>query len=654
METNIQKNDFLFFTAEEIEEKNYIHEISKLIKKYNILKDENELIGPKDKNHLYIINYTLNLLKSNIELPIDLKNLFLSNITLKRDINLYLENKVSNLLKDDNNLILKDINILISITAIGSNERILNSNYSYNLDALSKCFRFYEIHLQNLFKNNEKLFNITFDTYVILLKSLFYSLIVSSTNILRNSFIKNMMELITESINIIKYNILLNNVQLSRINNILGRYLYIFSHLENIKVNKDDLNSTFNEFIFIFSRQEDGFNLSKNNYFGYENSFNYESEFILHKNYSAIFLLKLIKKLKDIDYESYKDNPLFRKILNIYYKRFSTTDNFTIPNSFVDIKNNLLNSLILNYNSDISFEKRQNYKFVLEDFLLNDKIFDNKNIEVIYRILYFADDLEEYKYSHAASILINSNPILNGYQEFFKLTTFDLYLSKIKQKEALSYEEIELLEKIMEYCIKNNCDIHLKSILTKIYLNIAYIFSKHKIKIDLIEKSYALILLFSNFSSIENNYGYQNLLIMKYLNVSPLDVEKEFVVNYFTKNLKILEEIVENNLSKNLSTEDKVTFFKNLLHKELFYYIANIEFTDDLNKYTNYYELEVYIHKIDYKNNVIFLYTKLNEEIFHRIFKISKIFILDKLQKLFIQTNKNSADYYLTNDDLIF
>ena len=126
METNIQKNDFLFFTAEEIEEKNYIHEISKLIKKYNILKDENELIGPKDKNHLYIINYTLNLLKSNIELPIDLKNLFLSNITLKRDINLYLENKVSNLLKDNNILILKDINILILITTIDSNEIILN------------------------------------------------------------------------------------------------------------------------------------------------------------------------------------------------------------------------------------------------------------------------------------------------------------------------------------------------------------------------------------------------------------------------------------------------------------------------------------------------------------------------------------------------
>lgn len=253
-----------------------------------------------------------------------------------------------------------------------------------------------------------------------------------------------------------------------------------------------------------------------------------------------------------------------------------------------------------------------------------------------------------------ANILINTNPILNGYQEFFKLTIFDLYISKIKQKETLSYEEIELLEKIMEYCIKNNCVIHLKSILIKIYLNIAYIFSKYQVKINVIEKCYALILLLSNFSSIEQNYRYQYLLIMKCLKVSPLESEKEFLINYFEKILKNLDEVVENNLSKNLSKEEKLIFFKNLLDKELFYYIANIEFTDDLNKYTNHYELEVYLYEIDYKNSVIFLYTKLNEELFHLIFKLSEFFILDKLKKLFSQTNKNSVDYYLTNDDLTF
>lgn len=49
MKINADEDDFLFFSKNEIEEKNHIYEISKIITKYNILKDENELIGPKRK-----------------------------------------------------------------------------------------------------------------------------------------------------------------------------------------------------------------------------------------------------------------------------------------------------------------------------------------------------------------------------------------------------------------------------------------------------------------------------------------------------------------------------------------------------------------------------------------------------------------------------
>ncbi|WP_026804897.1 hypothetical protein [Aliarcobacter faecis] len=61
-----QQNNFSFFSKEEIEEKSHIYEISNIIEKYNILKDANELVGPKDRNHLYIINYALSLQKEGI------------------------------------------------------------------------------------------------------------------------------------------------------------------------------------------------------------------------------------------------------------------------------------------------------------------------------------------------------------------------------------------------------------------------------------------------------------------------------------------------------------------------------------------------------------------------------------------------------------
>ena len=653
MKINADEDDFLFFSKNEIEEKNHIYEISKIITKYNILKDENELIGPKEKNHLHIINYALSLQKQGIKLPTDLQNLFLNNITLKRDINLYLEKKLSNLVTDDTNHILKDINILVSITAIGSTENILDSSYNYNLKAISTLFRFYETNLLDFFKNNAKLFDVSFDTYMILLKTLFQLSIVNSTNILRNRSIHNILELITESVNIIKYTILLNNIQLSRINTLLGRYLYMFSHLEKIQIDSNDLNNTFDEFLLYFYRQDDGFELAKNNNFGFENELDYETEFLLFKNYSAIFILKLIKKLENIDSQIYLKNPLFRKIISSFYKRFSLYENSLISKDFEVIKTDLLNCLILNYSSDMTFDKKQNYCYVLEDFILNDNKLNNKNIETIYRILYFADDIEEFKYSHIVNILTNSNPIRNGYQEFFKLSILDLYVSKTIKKSLIKDEDIALLEKIVDYCMNNNADIHLRSILTKIYLNIGTLFCINKVKDEKIEELYIVSLLINSYDIIENNYSKQNLTIIKYLKFLSNEINTKLVENYFNKVVTKLEILCDYLFAKNSTKEQKIIFIKDVLIKQLFFNIVDIEFIDGSKTFVNKLELEDFTYKINSKDSAIFLYIKINEEIFNKIFNSSKLFIQDKLEKVFEETSKISANYYL-DDDSVF
>jgi len=653
LKINADEDDFLFFSKNEIEEKNHIYEISKIITKYNILKDENELIGPKEKNHLHIINYALSLQKQGIKLPTDLQNLFLNNITLKRDINLYLEKKLSNLVTDDTNHILKDINILVSITAIGSTENILDSSYNYNLKAISTLFRFYETNLLDFFKNNAKLFDVSFDTYMILLKTLFQLSIVNSTNILRNRSIHNILELITESVNIIKYTILLNNIQLSRINTLLGRYLYMFSHLEKIQIDSNDLNNTFDEFLLYFYRQDDGFELAKNNNFGFENELDYETEFLLFKNYSAIFILKLIKKLENIDSQIYLKNPLFRKIISSFYKRFSLYENSLISKDFEVIKTDLLNCLILNYSSDMTFDKKQNYCYVLEDFILNDNKLNNKNIETIYRILYFADDIEEFKYSHIVNILTNSNPIRNGYQEFFKLSILDLYVSKTIKKSLIKDEDIALLEKIVDYCMNNNADIHLRSILTKIYLNIGTLFCINKVKDEKIEELYIVSLLINSYNIIENNYSKQNLTIIKYLKFLSNEINTKLVENYFNKVVTKLEILCDYLFAKNSTKEQKIIFIKDVLIKQLFFNIVDIEFIDGSKTFVNKLELEDFTYKINSKDSAIFLYIKINEEIFNKIFNSSKLFIQDKLEKVFEETSKISANYYL-DDDSVF
>ena len=322
LKTDISNSDFLFFSEEEINGSSDVYEILNIIKKYNILKDDNELIGPKDKNHLYLVKYILNLEKNEENIPLDIQNIFLNNNTLKQDINSYLEKKLTILLEDDNSHIIKDINILSSISSLGFKYKILNQSNDINLENLSKIFRAYENRLQDLFKNNAKLFDNTFNTYMILLKTLFKISTLKSIDILKNSEIHNIMELIVESVNIVKYNILLNNLQLSRINNLLGRYLYVFTHLEKIEVYPDDVFTTSMEFLSYFNRQEDGFELAKNNNFGFESEFDAQAEFLLYKSYSAIFILKLLKKLERASNLDFMKNPIFKKIIKSFYKRF--------------------------------------------------------------------------------------------------------------------------------------------------------------------------------------------------------------------------------------------------------------------------------------------------------------------------------------------
>ncbi len=56
---------------------------------------------------------------------------------------------------------------------------------------------------------------------------------------------------------------------------------------------------------------------------------------------------------------------------------------------------------------------------------------------------------------------------------------------------------------------------------------------------------------------------------------------------------------------------------------------------------SNKLELEDFTYKINSKDSAIFLYIKINEEIFNKIFNSSKLFIQDKLEKVFEETSQN-------------
>jgi hypothetical protein len=647
--------NFSLYTQKELEQQKYINEIELVIEKYNILENENQLIASTEKSYLYLINFILELHKNKKSLPNDLKNIFLNNIFLKEQINIFLEKKLKNLTKDDNIHFIKDINVLAYISTIGSDDNILNSYYNYDLEAISKVFRFYEEHLRTLFLENKVLFSLTFDSYIILLKTLIQLCTINSIDLIRKKSVNQIIDLMTETINIIKFTISLNDRELSKINNIQGKYLYYFSHLDEIPVEEDDLSKSFEKYLLCLEKQEDGFMLSKNNNFGYENDISEDAEFLIFKNYSSILLLKLLKKLRNIpNSPRFFDNPYFQKILRVYYKKFSIENEIKIAKNIEEFEKTLLSSLLYNYYSDLNFDKKLDYHWVIEDFILSDKDFDNRNLETIYRILFFISDIEDFKYSHITQILVNSKVIKNDYHEFFKLAIFDLFITKFKNSK-FDNELNEILEKISKYILQNTFDFHLISICSKIFLNISLIYSTHEEKIEEAKKLYALFILLNDFDILEINYEKINAKILENLQFTKDYVRENFLDDFFIlKDFELYQEIeiIKKRIEINsLSIDETINILVDFLTTKIFYGLCKIFISEVEQVDTFDYEFEKYVIKINHKYLIKLLYSKINEKIFNLILERYTKFIKDEFSIIFKSFDQKDIKFYLSDDD---
>lgn len=541
---------FSLFSKKELEHQKFINDITLIVEKYNILENENQLIGSTDKTFLYLINFIISLNKKQKTIPEDIKYLFLENLFLKEQINTFLEKNLDNITKNDSINFSKEITLILSVLTIGTNEKVLNSNFDYNYESISKLFRYYESSLKNLFQINIKLFHLTFDSYIILLKTFIQLCRINSIDIMKTKDIHNILELITETISILKFNILLKKEQLEKISSIQGKYLFYFSHLDEIKIEIKDLDKSIEKYFLCFEKQNIGYILYSEN-ISFDENFD-SNEFLVFKNNSSILILKLLHKLKNIlPEEKYFEIEFFQKILRLYYKIFSTEFNYDlIPKNIESFEKDLLNSLLYNYNISYDFTKIINYHSIIEDFIISEKMFNNRNLETIYNILQFANDIEDFKYYYIAEVLANSKPIENDYHEFYKLFIFDLIINKhLHQKD--SNRKIVVLNKIFFYIKDNDIKNHLISIYTKLSIDLSLFYSESK---EYLEKAKELYFL---FKKITNN----NILQTKYndicnkimLNIKNLESEKEILDKYDSTN----NDNVKNIIAKDILDDDE-------------------------------------------------------------------------------------------------
>lgn len=462
---------FSLFSEKELVHQKYIQELNIIVEKYNILQDENQLIGSTDKTFLYLINYVLDLKEQNISIPKDIEKLFFTNLFLKEQLNSFFEKELENITKNSSMLFFKGINTVFTILCMGTNEKFLDENLDYDLESISTVFRFYEALLKSLCESNKELFYLTFDSYTILFKAFIQLSKIYSLDIVKAKSISSIFELITETISRVKFTVVLNDTQLRKLSSIQGKYLFYFSHLDDISIQENDVHKSIEKYFLCFEKQVIGYTLFQDNLSSQESS--KSNEFLIHKNLSSILILELLNKLEEIFFnKEYLNKDFFQNIYRLYYKTFyDFQKRIASKEDIEDFKKDLLNSLFHNYNINLQYVKNLDHHAIINDFIISEKSFENKNLETIYNLLHFAKDIEDFKYLSVAEILSDSKAIENEYDEFYKLSIFSLVINK-KFEEKHTYQKLKLFKKIYTYLKENEMRNHLESIYNKLLLDL--------------------------------------------------------------------------------------------------------------------------------------------------------------------------------------
>jgi hypothetical protein len=647
---------FSLFSKKEIEQQKYIDEINIIVEKYNILENENQLISSVEKTFLYLINYVITLNHQKQEIPKDIENLFLKNLFLKEQINTFLEKKLSNITRNDTSSFFKDISIVFHILTIGTSEKVLESYSNYNYDSISNLFRFYESLLQDLFINNEELFSLTFDSFLILLKTFTRLCIINSIDVIREKDINTLIELMTETINIVKYTILLDETNISKLNSIQGKYLYYFSHLENINIDFENFEKGFEKYYLLLEKQKDGYILSKDNNFEDERDILNSEEFLVFKNYVSTLILNLLNKIENIiPEEKYFHTEYFQKILRFYHKNFTIEfDNKKIAQNINVFKEDLLNSLIYGYHINLDFTKTINYHSIIEDFIFTEKKFDNKNLETIYNILRYSSDIEDFKYYYIAQLIVESTPAKNDYHEFFKLSIFDLVINKSIDKKYSSYVE-ETFKKIFDYINNNHIINHLLSIYSKIYLSLSLFYSQEKESLDKSKKLYAIFMQINADEVLKGDYYFINEKIIENItSFEPAFNQNKMLVEFLSeKKLQLKEKISLLNNTEATTDENTKNILSQIISKEIFHKLCEVNILEthiDSNKFINA-ELEehlIYVNK-DYKIQILF--SLINEKKIKNILNTYLEFIKTDICNILNTFKPTKIKFYYSDDE---
>lgn len=673
MTKEFYNSSFSLTTKEEFSNLEY-SEIVKVIKKYNIINNNDKLLDSSENNYLSIINYVDNLYYAKKAIPDDLKEIIQNHIYFNAYLVHYIEKRIDFLLKNGSALFFKEIISIINLLSQGDSYKIFENYNTYNYEEIKELFRKYENILSKIDTNNEEFFNAKFNCYTSLLKVYTKLCLINSIDIKRKQTISPIIEILTETINILKFTTKLKEENLKKLNNILGQLLYYFSHLPFINSKGKDVNYLIDEYYLLFERISDGYNTSKDMDFT-GNTTSKDEEYLRFRNNSSYLLLIMLKKLyENFEKDQYFISNSFKKCMLLYEKNFNVSFIKNGQITLESFRTDLLNSLALTYETkDHKIGEIKNYLGALNDFIIEADSYDIHNLETIHDILLLAEEIEDYTHINIGETLINSPLIKNDYYEFFKLKTLDIILNQLTKNNPNNSHK-SFVRGIYKYIEKYKVASHLMPMFSKLYLSIALFYSKlgDTESIQEAKDIYAMFVNINGFELLKNEYKYINQNLLKQFGKFHL-IELEFDINDMSneklvtlgkigiKNyLKYKDLKIKYNINKDLAkitdqilNVDKLDYEKlnneisTLFTDQIFYGITEISILGLTKRNSSIIDegYKKFLIEINENYSIQFIFPAVYEDNFRYIINENREFIINNLKNILSSYKKESISF---------
>lgn len=643
--------------------------VTSLLNKYNLnTNNSSSFLYNLDDDYKALINFIVKLYIEKKDIPKDIKNELVSNTKFKSYLLFDIKERMSNILSDNTTIIYKEIVTIVNLLSFGKKFNIFENYNFYNIKELGLLFREFEESLKILKETDEENFDITFEQYTILIEVVNELCTINSTDVLRKKTIIPLMDSISETINIIKFSIQLNETQVDTLNNILGKILFYYSHIPFINTTNKNAQYLIDEFKFNFEKICDGYNLSKNANFAADPRENEYYKVFL--NSSTTLISTLIYKLEtSYSYNEYNKIDKYKDIISLYNEEISHKK---LPElkDVEELKTELLKNYNYIYDENLCNE---NYLYVIDNFLENSD-FNSSNMHILHSLVLFSSHIDDEKLLKILEILISLDKFKNDYHEFYKLNVCDVIINRFTYDQNQMLND-EIIEKILEYIEKNKIASHLMAIYSKIYLSLSLYYSFFD-EYEAIDKSkffyfnYISIngkeLLENEFSKLNNdillNHGKKYIIDLELENVivsdaKCIEIGAKTLEKYFNKqelNLKYNINQKLSNIVTEIFTDEGLndsllnTHIENFISRDIFHGLTYV-WVDGLceNKSQlldlGYENIEIALIE-KYKLNLS--YSTVYKHIFNNIYESNKEYIKQNIINLIISYIKSIPIYH--------